>query len=87
MYFPLIERRIAAKDRRLPSTDRRQANKIHSVGNNKRTKQARRKGNDRRTLILDRETLRDYAAFLNKAHEHEEKNLSLSYSAPHFYFH
>lgn len=72
MYFPLIERRIAAQDRRFNTTDRRQSQKSHSLAGNKRKKTARRKGNERRTLILDRETLL-YASLLNKEHEPEEK--------------
>ncbi|WP_428353276.1 pentapeptide repeat-containing protein [Methyloprofundus sp.] len=68
MYFPLIERRIAAQDRRVNTTDRRHSQKSHSLADNKRKKTTRRKGNERRALILDRETLL-YASLLNNGHE------------------
>lgn len=58
MYFPMIERRIAARDdRRSHSPDRRQALSSHSCENNRRNKIVRRNGNDRRVMTLDRETL------------------------------
>lgn len=68
MYFPLIERRIAAQDRRFNTTDRRHSQKSHSLADNQRKKTTRRKGNERRALILDRETLL-YASLINNGHE------------------
>ena len=72
MYFPLIERRIAARDRRSHSTDRRQTQNSYSSVNNKRNKIVRRYGKDRRVLVLDRETLL-YASILNKDQKPEDK--------------
>jgi len=84
MNYPLIERRIATKDRRTHSSDRRHGQNSDSFPNNNE----RRNKLDRRILKLDRETLLTLASLVQfKSRGSEEKNQKLSCSVQHFYFH